>query len=149
MTQTPGPPPPYYPPPVAYAPPARVEPVPGSQFGVAIPSSTPVPSGMAVGSLLVGIASILVSFAVACLGLAGSSAGWGAWAGGAFAVLSGLLGIGGIVLGVLGRRQVRRAAGLTGRGLATAGLICASIGLLFTLVAGVGAVLLSFAIPTQ
>ena len=147
MTLTPGPPP-NYPPPVAYPPPTRVEAVPGSPFGVAIPSSTPVPSGMAVGSLPVGIASILVSFAVACLGLAGGSAGWGAWAGGAFAILSGLLGIGGVVLGVLGRRQVRRASALTGKGVATAGLVCGSVGILLTVIAGVGAVLLTFANPS-
>lgn len=149
MTQLPGMPQPYHPPPLAYPTPARVEVVPGTPFGVAIPSSPPISSGMATGSLITGIASIVVSFAVVCLGIAGASGGWGPWAGGAFAILAGLLGVAGVVLGGLGRRQVRRAAAVTGKGVATAGIVCGGVGLLFAIIGAVGAILLAVSNPTQ
>lgn len=100
----------------------------------------PITSGLAVGSLVAGIASVLVSMVVVCFGLAGAQEGWGAWAAGAFAVLSGLAGMAGIALGELGRRQIRRPAAppavrFTGRGLALAGMICGAVGLALTVLA--------------
>ena len=120
--------------------PSRVDPFPGTPFGLVylnVPGGT---SGPAVGSQVSGIASILVSFLVACFGLAGASSGWGAWVAGAFAVLAAVLGAAGIGLALAGMRQVRRAPApgtvrVTGRGLAIAGLSCGSAGLAITLVA--------------
>ena len=42
-------------------------------------------SGLAVGSLIAGIGSVLVSVLVLCFGVAGSSDSWGGWVAGAFA----------------------------------------------------------------
>ncbi len=128
----PGPVPP--PPREAWRTPQRVESVPGTSFGVVHLDVPPVTSGPAVGALVTGIASILVSLVVGCFGVAGARAGWGGWAAGAFAVLGVLLGISAIVLGELGRRQIHRAAPpptikFTGRGLAVAGLSCGGVGL--------------------
>jgi hypothetical protein len=117
--------------------PARIDPVPGTPFGLIylkVPEGT---SGPAVGSQVAGIASILVSFVVACFGLAGAERGWGAWVAGAFAVLSVATGAAGIGLGLVGMRQVRRAPApgtipVTGRGLAIAGLSCGSSGIAIT-----------------
>jgi hypothetical protein len=120
--------------------PSRVDPFPGTPFGLVylnVPAGT---SGPAVGSQVTGIASILVSFLVAGFGLTGADAGWGAWVAGAFAVLAAVLGIAGIGLALLGIRQVRRVpppgtVRVTGRGLAIAGLSCGFAGLAVTLVA--------------
>jgi hypothetical protein len=117
--------------------PSRVEPLQGTPFGLLflnVPGGT---SGPAVGSQVAGIASILVSFVVACFGFAGANAGWGAWVAGAFAVLAGVLGLAGVGLGLAGMRQVRRAPApgtvrVTGRGLAIAGLSCGSAGIAIT-----------------
>lgn len=107
----------------------------------------PVTSGPAVGSLVAGIASVLVSMVVACFGLAGAREGWGAWAAGAFAVLSGLAGVAGIALGELGRRQIGRpatppAVRFTGRELALGGMISGGVGLALTVLALVTALIL-------
>jgi hypothetical protein len=131
-----GPPPPRD----AYQLPARVDPIPGTPFGLLylkVPAGT---SGPAVGSQVTGIASILVGLVVACLGLSGARQGWGAWVAGAFAVLAVVLGVAGIGLALTGLRQVRRppAPGtvqVTGRGLAIAGLSCGSAGLAVTVLA--------------
>ncbi|WP_091555815.1 hypothetical protein [Micromonospora pattaloongensis] len=114
-----------------------MEAVPGTPFGLVHLDVPPVASGPAVGSLVAGIASILVSVLVTCFGLAGADAGWGAWAAGAFALLSGLAGIAALALALFGMRQIRRIAPppairFTGRGLAIAGLICGGIGLTVT-----------------
>ena len=107
--------------------------MPDSPFGVAILPVPATSSGPATASLVAGIASILVSFVVACFGLYGASNGWGPVVAGAFAVLAGCAGVAGVVLGVTGRRQVRRGAGgVTGRGLATWGVVCGGIGLAVT-----------------
>ena len=121
--------------------PARVEPVPGTPYGLAIYGSPPATSGPAVGALLAGIAALLVSLLVGCLGLSdaatsdGGADGWGALVGGAFAVLTGFLGTAGIGLGMAGLRQVRRrapvAGGIRGRGMAIAGIICGGIAIGF------------------
>ncbi|MFR9774642.1 hypothetical protein ACL02O_01125 [Micromonospora sp. MS34] len=118
-------------------PPKRVDPVPGTPFGVVHLDVPPVTSGLAVGSLVTGIASILVSLLVFCFGFAGPDYG-GAWAAGAFTVLGGIAGTAAIVAGLLSRRQIRRpapppAVRFTGRGLAVAGLSCGGVGLLLSL----------------
>ncbi|KKK05340.1 hypothetical protein [Micromonospora sp. HK10] len=111
--------------------------VPGTPFGVVHLDVPPVTSGLAVGSLTAGIASILVSLLVFCFGIAGPNYG-GAWAAGAFTLLGGLAGTGAVVAGLLARRQIRRpapppAVRFTGRGLAVAGLVCGAVGLLLSL----------------
>jgi len=123
------------PPREAWLAPRRVQAIPGTNFAVVhldVPAST---SGLAVGSLVAGIGSIVVSFIVWCFGLLGASSGWGAWVAGAFAMIAGLAGAAAIVLAVLGMRQIRRAVGLrlAGRGVAIAGLVCGATGLGLTL----------------
>jgi hypothetical protein len=117
--------------PVGYPVPSRIEAVPGTPFAVAI---LPVPvaaSGPAVGALVAGIAAVLVSSTVWIFGLIGAASGNGGLAGGAFALLTGALGVAALVLGWLGRRQVGRSAGaFSGRGTAMAGMICGAVGLL-------------------
>lgn len=120
--------------------PRRVEAIAGTPFGVVHLDVPPVTSGLAAGSLVAGVGSVVVSFAVGCFGLVGAEAGWGGWAAGAFAVLGALLGAAGIVLGFLGQRQIRRVAPppairFTGRGLAIAGISCGAAGLGITLLA--------------
>jgi hypothetical protein len=151
-------PPIYRPAPVAPPPresirrPIRVEPVPETPYGLAIYGAPPTVSGPSVGSLVAGIAAILVSLVVSCLALVemtaqpddGGTSGMGALVGGAFAVLAGCLGIAGIGLGVAGMRQTGRAkaasqrswleqpaadGAVTGRGMAVAGLVCGAVGL--------------------
>ncbi|WP_231929824.1 hypothetical protein [Micromonospora inositola] len=131
----PGPVPP--PPREPARPPKRVDPLPGTPFGVVHLDVPPVTSGLAVGSLVTGIAAILVSLLVLCFGIAGPDYG-GAWAAGAFTVLGALAGTAAIVAGLLARRQIRRAAPppavrFTGNGLAVAGLSCGGVGLLLSL----------------
>jgi hypothetical protein len=131
--------------------PIRIEPVPETPYGLAIYGAPPTVSGPSIGSLVAGIASILVSLVVSCFAAVEMTAstedggqGTGALVGGAFAVLAGCLGIAGVGLGVAGMRQTRRArrsasgrvgtmgggtAVVTGRGMAVAGLICGAVGL--------------------
>lgn len=128
----------------AVPPTVRVDPVPGTTFGVAYYAVSPTVSGMAIGSMVGGIASILVATLVLCFGLAGSNAGWGALVSGAFAVLAGVLGGGALVAGLLARRQIKRATGsLSGRGMATAGVACGGSGFGLALLSFVLALLLT------
>ncbi|GHJ51090.1 hypothetical protein Nm8I071_03970 [Nonomuraea sp. TT08I-71] len=125
------------PPREAPRPPKRVDAVPGTPFGVVHLDVPPVTSGLAIGSLVTGIASILVSLLVLCFGVAGPNYG-GAWAAGAFTVLGAIAGTAAVVAGLLARRQIRRpapppAVRFTGRGLAVAGLSCGGVGLLVSL----------------
>jgi hypothetical protein len=133
MTQAPVPAPP---PREAWRPPSRIERVDGTSFAVAYLELPPITSGMAVGALVAGVGSLLVSLLVGCFGLAGANAGWGGWVAGAFAVLATLLGLAGVGLGVAGLRQIRvaaaRATPVTGRGLAIAGISCGATGLVLT-----------------
>ncbi|MFG1775272.1 hypothetical protein ACGFIR_18335 [Micromonospora sp. NPDC049051] len=104
----------------------------------------PVTSGLAVGSLVAGIVSTLVSMLVICIGAVGGAGG--AWAAGAFTVLGVLAGAGAVVAGLLGLRQIRRPAAppavrFSGRGLALAGVCCGAAGLLLSLF-GLGLALL-------
>ena len=114
--------------------PGRVEAVPGTGFAVVHPQIAPVTSGLGVGSLIAGIAAILVSFLVLCFGLAGADSTWGPWVAAAFTVLGVLAGAGGIGLGLAARRQIRRSGQpgrirFTGRGAAVAGIACGATGL--------------------
>ncbi|MDO3702610.1 hypothetical protein Q3W71_13095 [Micromonospora sp. C28SCA-DRY-2] len=107
--------------------------MPGTPFAVVHLDVPPVTSGLAVGSLVAGVAAILVSVLVFCFGATGASAG-GVWASGAFTVLGVLAGAGAVVAGLLGVRQIRRPAAppgvrFTGRGLAVAGISCGAAGL--------------------
>ena len=113
--------------------PERVDPVAGTQFGLVRLRVAPVASGVATGSLIAGIASILVSFLVLCFGLAGSSDSWGGWVAGAFALLGVLFGGGAAGLGLVALRQIRRSGQpgrvrFTGRGTAIAGISCGVAG---------------------
>lgn len=133
------PPPPPPPPGEAVRRPTRVEPVPGTPYGLAIFGAPPVTSGPAVGALVAGVAALLVSLVVACFGLAdaaasgsGGAGGWGALVGGAFGVLTGFLGTAGVGLGIAGIRQSRGTgpAGertVRGRGMAIAGMVCGAV----------------------
>jgi hypothetical protein len=146
-----GQPGPYGQPPLqGYAPPApkpastaavaRIDPVPGTEFGVAYAPVPPTVSGVAIGSLVAGIGSIAIATVVGCFGLVGASDGWGPIVAGAFAVLAGFLGLAGLGLAVVAMRQIRASAGrITGRGLAIAGMSCGGAGVLLT----AGAMLLS------
>ncbi|WP_347404634.1 DUF4190 domain-containing protein [Solwaraspora sp. WMMD1047] len=134
------------PPRESWRPPRRVERVTGTPFGVVYLDVQPVTSGLAVGALAAGIASLIVSLLVICFGVAGAQGGWGGWAAGAFALLAGVAGGAGVILGELGRRQIRRTAPppavrFTGRGMALSGLICAAVGLVLTII-GFGTALL-------
>ena len=138
-----GPPPPYGTPPqyatYPYAgpglpPPVAVETVDGTPFGVAIVPVPPTSSGQASASLVSGVASLLVSLVVSCFGYLGASSGWGPIVAGAFAVLAGCAGGAAVALGAIGLRQGRRG-GVTGRGLAVAGITCGTVALLITVLA--------------
>lgn len=121
-----------------------METVRGTGFGVAILHVPAAPSGLAIGALVTGAAAIVVSLTVWVFGLIGAASGNGGLVGGAFAVLTGALGIAGLVLGWLGRRQVRQSAGeFTGGGMALAGMICGGVGLLLAAAGEVIAVLVS------
>lgn len=129
--------------------PARVEPVAGTEFALVQLRVPPISSGLATGSLIAGIASILVSFLVFCFGLSGASAGWGGWVGGAFTLLAVLFGGGAVALGLVATRQIRRSAEpgrirFTGRGRAIAGISCGSAGAGIALLALVLTLVLQF-----
>jgi hypothetical protein len=112
--------------------PVAVRDVPGTPFGLMVMGVSPTVSGPAVGALVAGIGSILVTMIELCFGLIGASDGWGPAVAGAFAVLAGVLGIGAIGLGAISLRQLRAAraaGGLRGRGQALAGIVCGSVGL--------------------
>ncbi|MFG1949976.1 hypothetical protein [Micromonospora sp. NPDC048830] len=118
--------------------------MPGTPFGVVHLDVPPVTSGLAVGSLVAGIASVLVAVLVICVGAAAGSQR--VWAAGVFTVLGVLIGAGAVVAGLLGTRQIRRpapppAVRFTGRGLAVAGISCGAAGLVLSLL-GLGLALL-------
>lgn len=122
--------------------------MPGTPFGVVHVDVPAVTSGLAVGSLVTGIASILVSLLVACVGVVGADAdgAWGAWAAGAFTTLGALTGAGAVGVGLFGLQQIRQplpppAVRFSGRGLAWAGVSCGGAGLLLN-VGGLGLALL-------
>src|ERR1044071_3912161 len=111
--------------------PERVDVLPGTDFGLVQFRVEPITSGLAIGSLIAGIGSILVSLLVLCFGLIGSAegwggGGWGGWVSGAFTLLSVAAGGGAVAIGVVSRRQIRRSGQtgqvrFTGAGLGMAG----------------------------
>jgi hypothetical protein len=114
--------------------PERMDPLPGTGFGLVQLRVAPITSGPAVGAMIAGIASILVSTLVLCFGVAGASEGWGGRVAGAFALLAVLVGGGAVGVGLASRRQIRRSGRsgrvrFTGNGLAVAGIWCGAAGL--------------------
>ncbi|GAA1600780.1 hypothetical protein [Actinoplanes couchii] len=122
------------PPPVAAGwQPERVDRVTGTPFGLVHFQVAPITSGPAVGSLVAGVAAILVSLAVFCFGLAGAEEGWGGWVAGAFTMLSVLACAGAVTAALIARRQIARQAEpgrvrFTGRGLTIGGMVCGITG---------------------
>ncbi|GAA0915873.1 hypothetical protein Vau01_061830 [Virgisporangium aurantiacum] len=113
--------------------PVRVEPVPGTEFGLAIGSIPPTFSGQATGSLVAGIGSIAVSLAVGCFGIVGGPDGWGVLVSGAFAILAGLLGLAAVGLGLVAVRLIKASRGrFAGRGVAISGIVCGGTGVVLT-----------------
>ena len=82
-----------------------------------IGSETPPVSGMAIGSLVCGIISLVFSIPGCCCAPI--------W------LLSGVLGLVGVVLGIFGMQECNRGKG--GKGMAIAGLICGGAGLAISL----------------
>jgi hypothetical protein len=125
----PAPPTPPPPPPGQMPRPVRMDPVPGTPFGVVYLGVSPTVSGLAVGSMVAGIGAILVSLLVYCFGLAGAQPGWGPLVSGAFAILAAVVGGAALTTGVIAMRQIRQAPGeLSGRGLAITGVACGGTG---------------------
>jgi hypothetical protein len=129
--------------------PARVEPLPGTEFAMVQLQVPPGTSGLATGSMIAGIASIGVSTLVLCFGAIGKSEGWGGWVAGAFALLAVLVGTGAVVLGLVAKRQIRRSGRdgrlrFVGNGQATAGVSCGSAGAGIALLSLVLSLLLQF-----
>ena len=128
--------------------PERVDMVPGTEFGLVQLRVEPITSGLAIGSLLAGVAAIAVSLLVLCFGLVGAQGGWGALVAGAFTLLSLLAGGGAVAVGLVARRQIRNSGRtgqvrFTGRGLAIAGISCGAAG------AGIALVSLALALMLQ
>ncbi|MBG0563369.1 hypothetical protein I4J89_18115 [Actinoplanes sp. NEAU-A11] len=128
----------------------RVDVVGGTEFGLAQLRVAPITSGLAIGSLVAGIGTILVSLVAGCFGLAGTTEDWAALVTGAFTLLCVLAGSGAITAGVIALRQIRRSGQtgqvrFTGRGLGIAGIVCGGIG------AGIGllALLLGLVLQTS
>ena len=124
------------PPPSGRWQPERVDPLPGTGFGLVHLRVEAVTSGLAIGALLAGIGSSLGALLVSCIGLAGGNG----WVSGAFTVLSVLAGGGAVAVGVVALRQIRRSGQtgqvrFTGRGLAFAGISCGAVGAGIALVA--------------
>ena len=123
--------------------PVRVEQVPGTEFGVAYMRVPPTVSGLAVGAMIAGIASILVAFIIGCAGVAGLQNESIPIIAGAFAVLAALLSFAGLGLGYASTRQIRNGRGrFSGRGMGITGMVCGAVGILFTS----GGVLLALAL---
>jgi hypothetical protein len=113
--------------------PQRVEPVPGTDFALVQLQVAPITSGLAVGSLIAGIASILVATLVLCFGVVGAAQGWGGRVAGAFALMGVVVGGGAVAAGLTARRQIRRSGQggrvrFTGRAVAVAGISCGAAG---------------------
>lgn len=130
--------------------PTRIEPLPGTPYGLVIYGMPRAVPGPAVASLVAGIAGLVVAVVVGCLGIAAGSDAAAAWVAGAFAVLAAFLGGGAMWLGQTVLRRARRDgqppgsdAATGGRGLAIAGLACGASALGLTLFAMLVAVLLA------
>lgn len=117
--------------------PAAITPIPGTPYAVALVEVRPTVSGPSVASLVAGIASIAVSLVVVLFAALGAADGWGPAVAGAFAVLGTVAGVAALGLGAAGLRRIKTSAawGATvGRGAAIAGLACAGVGLVITVV---------------
>jgi hypothetical protein len=126
--------------------PERIEAVAGTDFGLAYAQLEPIMSGQAVGSMILGIASILVTLPEAALGLRGAGAGWGALISGAFGILATLLGSAAIGIGVVATRSVKRSVGsLRGYGIGKAGIILGIIGVSLAVISFVLALIATLA----
>jgi hypothetical protein len=128
--------------------PARIDPVAGTEFGLVQLEVPGAASGLATGSLIAGIASVLISVLVLCFGLVGSSESWGGLVAGAFALLAVLIGGGAVGVGLVARRQIRRSGHdgrlrFTGRRTAVAGISCGAAG------AGIALLALALALLLQ
>lgn len=113
--------------------PARVDQVPGTDYGLVEIEVPPVTSGLATGSMLAGIASVLVSVLVLCFGSMGATPGWGAWVAGAFTLLATLCGAGAVGVGLTAVRQIQRSGRdgrlrFVGRAQAITGISCGAGG---------------------
>lgn len=107
----------------------RVDVVSGTPFGLVQLRVVPITSGLAIGALIAGIGSILVSILVICFGFSSG----GPWVAGAFTVLSVLAGGGAVTAALLAMRQIRRSGEpgrvrFTGRGLAISAIACGGSG---------------------
>ncbi|WP_156925801.1 hypothetical protein [Glycomyces arizonensis] len=119
--------------PVQWPPMAVPAPVMVDGFYMVQPRLKPIPSGPAVGSLVAGIGGILGALPGLLF------AAFSPWAGLTFFMMAALLGIGSIFLGSYAKRQLKQAAGgISGKGLATTGLI---LGIVATSLAGLTAVI--------
>jgi hypothetical protein len=133
-------------PPVGGVPAAHVEPVAGTDFGLAYVVLPPLTSGQAVGALVAGIGSIVVAVVTICFGLIGAGDGWGALVSGAFGILATMLGAAAIAVGTFARRVIRRSQGaIKGSGLAKAGLICGIVGAALAVLGFAGALIATLA----
>ncbi|MGA8112876.1 MAG: hypothetical protein WCA46_04340 [Actinocatenispora sp.] len=90
--------------------------VPGvPQYGVTLPASTPPNNGLAIGGMIAGIASVLISLF--------------SWCSIVPAIPSMLAAAAGIVMGVMARKQIAQAPGQAqGSGMALTGIICGAVG---------------------
>lgn len=119
--------------------PAYVEPIPGTDFGLAYAALPAVTSGQAVGALVAGIVAIMVSLVMICFGLIGASRGWGALVAGAFAILGALLSVAAITVARYAQRRIAASRGaFQGTGMAVAGLVCGIVALALTVVGFAG-----------
>lgn len=108
----------HHPHPVQWPPTAIPAPAMVDGFYLVQPRLKPIPSGQAIGSLVAGIGGILGALP----GLLFSA--WSPWAGVTFFMMAALLGVGSLLLGGYAKRQVKQAAGgVSGSGIATAGLV--------------------------
>lgn len=110
----------------AFGYPTRYAEAPGAgQFRLALPQLGTIVAGPAVGSMIAGIASLLVALIAGCAGTSGSLLITVA-----LVVLAVFCSSAAGLLGAVALRQVRRSGGeYRGRGMAIAGLSCGSVAL--------------------
>jgi hypothetical protein len=107
-------------------------------FFIVQPRLKPIPSGPAAGSLAAGIAGVLGSLP----GLI--SAAFSPLAGLTFFMFAALFGVGSVSLGVYAARQIRASqGGVSGKGVATTGLILGIVACSLALITGLIALAVS------
>lgn len=93
------------------------------------PRLKPIPSGPAIGSLVAGIGGVLGAIP----GLI--AAGFSPWTGFTFFMFAALTGIGSVGLALYAKRQINAArGGVSGRGLATTGLVIGIVACSFAVI---------------